>query len=212
MANFTLDRLAGALAPPPGRDALPGSFDAALHGDHVLSNTSHLVKPKALTPAAVLVPLVDYADGVRVLLTQRQAALKRHSGQIAFPGGRIDPEDSDPVAAALREAREEIGLASEYVSVVGALSTYVTGTGFAIAPVVGVVRPGFALHLQESEVAEAFEVPLDFLLDEANHRRDSGMFNGAERHWWAMPYGERYIWGATAGMLRDLAQRVRDRC
>jgi len=212
MRDFRLTDLAKFLLLPPPREAVPESFDAALHGDHVLSNSSHLLKPKALTPAAVLVPLIDYPDGTRVLLTQRQTALRRHSGQISFPGGRLDPDDPDLVYAALREAQEEIGLDPSQVNVLGALSTYVTGTGFAIVPIVGVVRPGAALTLHAAEVAEAFEVPLDFLLDESNHRRDSRTFEGVEREFWAMPYGERYIWGATAGMLRDLYLRARATC
>lgn len=155
-------------------------------------------------PAAVLVPLVDRADHLTVLLTQRTAHLAHHAGQISFPGGRIEPGDPTARATALREAREEIGLDADRVDIVGRLDDYVTGTGFVIAPIVGLVRPPYTLAPDPAEVEDVFEVPLAFILDPANHQRHSRVFNGVERSYYAMPYGQRYIWGATAAMLINL--------
>ena len=199
------------LAPLPSKAAIPTTFAEAerLAGDHTLFGDNALVlKPVRLRPAAVLVPIIAHPHGPTVLLTQRQEKLRRHSGQISFPGGRIDADDPDPVTAALREAEEEIALPRQRVRVVGALSTYITGTGFAVAPIVGVLQPGFEPMPCADEVAAVFEVPLAFLLDQANHRCDTLVHDGVSRQFWAMPYGERYIWGATAGMLRDLWQRL----
>lgn len=164
--------------------------------------------PSELTPAAVLVPLVLRDSGITVLLTQRTAHLHNHAGQISFPGGRVDPEDADHVAAALREAEEEVGLTSAQIEVVATLATYRTGTGFRIEPVVGLVTPPLNLKLDDFEVADVFEVPLEFLLDESNWRRESKEFNGRLRHFWAMPWRDRYIWGATAGMIVNLKYRL----
>jgi 8-oxo-dGTP pyrophosphatase MutT (NUDIX family) len=159
-------------------------------------------------PAAVLVPIVRRPE-LTVLLTQRSPELRSHAGQISFPGGRVDPDDNGPLACALREAREEIGLLPAYVEPLGYLDSYRTGTGFQVVPVVGLVQPGFTLALDAREVAEAFEVPLRFLMDPANHRRDSRDWRGGRRRFfYAMPYEERYIWGATAGMLRNMHQRL----
>lgn len=172
-------------------------------GDHDLNDAGMRPQPP-LRPAAVLVPLVDHPGGVTVLLTQRASDLRHHAGQISFPGGRVEPEDPSSQAAALREAEEEIGLPPERVDLIGTLDTYETRTGFEIIPVVGLVTPGFEFRLQETEVAEVFEVPLAFLLDPANHEQHSRIYQGVRRHFHAMPYGERYIWGATAGMLINL--------
>jgi 8-oxo-dGTP pyrophosphatase MutT (NUDIX family) len=155
----------------------------------------------------VLVPIVA-RERLTVLLTQRTETLSKHAGQISFPGGRLDPEDPDPVAAALREAEEEIGLAPAHVDVIGYLDGYRTGTGYHITPVVGIVPPDLALRLAADEVADAFEVPLAFLMDEANHMKHAREWRGRTRSYWAMPYGERYIWGATAGMLKNLHERL----
>jgi 8-oxo-dGTP pyrophosphatase MutT (NUDIX family) len=157
-----------------------------------------------LTPACVLVPIVNREPGLTVLLTQRTAHLTDHAGQISFPGGRREPEDSSQEATALRETEEEIGLSRNRVQVLGVLPDYITGTGFRVTPVVGWIEPGFTLNPDPFEVAEVFEVPLDFLLDPNNHERKSVLWEGRERHYFAMPYEDRYIWGATAGMLRSL--------
>ncbi len=154
-----------------------------------------------LTPAAVLVPLVMRDSGITVLLTQRTAHLHNHAGQVSFPGGRVDPEDIDHVATALREAEEEVGLVAAQIEVVASLPRFCTGTGFRIDPVVGLVTPPLNLKLDDFEVADVFEVPLNFLMDEANWRHESVEVGGKRRHFWAMPWRDRYIWGATAGMI-----------
>ena len=165
--------------------------------------------------AAVLLPLVMRSE-LTLLLTERTTNLSTHSGQIAFPGGRTDESDQDAVATALREAHEEIGLPRAHVEVLGTLPTYVTGTAFIITPVVALVKPGFELRPNPGEVADVFEVPLGYLMNPANHRRHEFEFDGVIRQWLSMPYAdpvgevdageskERYIWGATAGMLRNL--------
>jgi 8-oxo-dGTP pyrophosphatase MutT (NUDIX family) len=154
--------------------------------------------------AAVLVPIVVYEDYATVILTKRQDHLSAHPGQVSFPGGSVEEADRDAVDTALRETEEEIGLPRSYVSVAGRLDGYRTGTGFEIVPIVGLVKPGFTLTLQEEEVAEAFEVPLDFLLDRDNHRQESAIWKGARRHYYTMPYKGWNIWGATAAMLVNL--------
>jgi 8-oxo-dGTP pyrophosphatase MutT (NUDIX family) len=156
--------------------------------------------------AAVLVPLVERAHGWYVLLTLRAADLHDHAGQVSFPGGRIEPEDPDAVHAALREAEEEIGLPMSHVDVVGRLDTWFTGTGFEVTPIVGFVRPPEALVPDPVEVAEVFEVPLDFILDKRNHQRRSRELRGEQRSFYVLPYQHRNIWGATAGMLVNLAE------
>ena len=158
-------------------------------------------------PAAVLVPIV-LRPALTVLLTQRSHALQTHAGQIAFPGGRVDPEDKSALDCALREAWEEIGLPATHVEPLGYLDSYRTGSGFQIVPIVGLVRPGFTLALDAREVGDAFEVPLKFLMDPANHRKDSREWRGRRRFSYAIPYRERYIWGATAGMLKNMHQRL----
>jgi 8-oxo-dGTP pyrophosphatase MutT (NUDIX family) len=158
-------------------------------------------------PAAVLIGVVPREE-LTVLLTQRTHTLPTQAGQIAFRGGKLEAHDNGPVEAALRESLEEIGLESRYVEPLGFLDGYRTGTGFSVAPVVAVVQPGFVLTPDPREVAEVFEVPLSFLMDEANHHRHTREWRGRDRHYYAMPYGERYIWGATAGMLKNMHQRL----
>lgn len=160
--------------------------------------------PETWRPAAVLVPLVRREPGLTVLLTQRTEDMPSHAGQIAFPGGRQQAEDVDAIATALRETEEEVGLGREFVEVIGPVDHYRTGTGYEITPIVGIVTPGFIPRADPREVADVFEVPLEHFLDERNHRIDSRVWQGRERRYYAMPYGERYIWGATAGMLKNL--------
>ncbi len=178
-------------------------------GDHVLNPTiAHLIRPATLRDAAVLVPVVDRGADSTLLLTKRTEKLRSHSGQIAFPGGRIDPEDATAVHAALRETEEEIGLDASFIDVVGRMPDYVTGSGYRIAPVLATVRPGFLLTINEDEVDDAFEVPLSFLMDPVNHRRESRVWQEQERHFYTMPHGERYIWGVTAGIIRTIWERL----
>ncbi|CAN5307869.1 CoA pyrophosphatase [soil metagenome] len=158
--------------------------------------------------AAVLVPVVLREPELTVILTQRTDHLPNHAGQISFPGGKLDPVDRDTVDAALREAEEETALSREFVEPLGFLDGYLTRTGFHIVPVVALVRPGFTLVPAAGEVAAVFEVPLRFLMTVENHARHSIEWKGAARHFYAMPYEDRYIWGATAGMLRNLYDRM----
>lgn len=157
-------------------------------------------------PAAVLVPVIARAT-LTMLFTQRADALPSHSGQIAFPGGKVEPDDRDVVETAQREAEEEIGLNRSLTKPLGYLDPYLTGTGFRIIPVVALVEPRFELKLDPSEVTAAFEVPLDFLMNAENHQRHSRTFRGQERFYHAMPYEDHYIWGATAGILKNMHER-----
>jgi 8-oxo-dGTP pyrophosphatase MutT (NUDIX family) len=161
----------------------------------------------ASKPAAVLIPVVARPVPA-VILTQRTTDLTSHAGQIAFPGGKIDPQDESPVGAALREAEEEIGLAPGCVEPLGYLDLYLTFSGFRILPTLARVKPGYGLALNRAEVSEAFEVPLDFLMKPENHQRQSRDWRGIIRQYYAIPYEDRYIWGVTAGILRNLYERI----
>ena len=163
------------------------------------------------TPAAVLVPIVNRPEGLTLLLTQRSADLPDHPGQISFPGGRVGPGDASHADAALREAREEVGLPGERVAILGELATYETVTGFRVTPIVGWVEPPFTVVPDPIEVADVFEVPLAFLLDAQNQQRHFRMLGELRRDFWAIPYGERYIWGATAAMLLIFDRTLRAR-
>jgi 8-oxo-dGTP pyrophosphatase MutT (NUDIX family) len=197
-AVLTLDPPAGLTDP----DSLP------LRGDH---DADPVVKAMAavrpVKPAAVLIGVID-RDEPMVLLTQRTAHLKQHAGQIAFPGGKIDATDATPLAAALREADEEVGLAASAVEPIGYLDVYMTTLGYRIVPVVARVRQEFTLTLNPNEVEDAFEVPLSFMMEVANHQTHSREWQGMMRSYYAIPFGERYIWGVTAGIFRNLQQKV----
>jgi 8-oxo-dGTP pyrophosphatase MutT (NUDIX family) len=191
-------------------EAEVGAEPVPLRGDHSLTPGSTLPEG-ALRAAAVLVPLVEREDGLWVILTQRTPHLSAHAGQISFPGGRIEEEDADPVDAALRETEEEIGLPRAHVELIGRLDTYVTGTGYEITPVVGLVRAPYPTEVDPFEVAELFEVPLSFIVDPGNHRREARRAaSGLMRTFFVLPYENRYIWGATAGMLVNLAEVLKD--
>jgi 8-oxo-dGTP pyrophosphatase MutT (NUDIX family) len=188
------------------RGRVPGADwnGGAKRGDHELNPGMFPVGE--LRAAAVLVPLVDRPQGFSILLTQRTAHLKRHAGQISFPGGQMDAGDADEIATALRETEEEIGLSRDHVELVGQLDRYITRTGFTVTPVVALVEPPFTLRPDPNEVDETFEVPLDFILDRANRQKESYVYQGVTRYFYVFHYDKRNIWGATAGMLVNLAE------
>ncbi|NDV85660.1 CoA pyrophosphatase [Aurantimonas aggregata] len=187
----------------------PASAPERQYGDHLLNpDLVQLMERESAREAAVLVPIVDRGEGATVILTTRASHLRQHSGQIAFPGGSVDPGDASPEAAAMRESLEEIALDPVHVEPIGRLPLYRTTTGFKITPVVGLIRPGFALSANPVEVEDVFEVPLGFLMNEANHRQESRVWQGRTRHYYVMPFGERFIWGVTAGIIRTLYERL----
>jgi 8-oxo-dGTP pyrophosphatase MutT (NUDIX family) len=188
-------------------DHVPGAAKAGVVGDHHL-NPGLLDDGGVYRDAAVLIPVVAREPQASVILTERTPHLSAHAGQIAFPGGKIDPEDEGPAAAAIREAGEEIGLDRRVIQPVGFLDPYLTRTGFRIVPVVARVEPDHRLVLNPHEVGSVFEVPLAFLMDPANHRQGSREFLGKLRYFYEMPFGERYIWGVTAGIIRGLYERM----
>jgi len=196
------ERLAQSIA---GERASDPATIAQVRGDHSLV-PGGAPPATALTPAAVLVPLVMQPQELTVLLTQRTAHLAAHAGQISFPGGSTEAHDRDSIETALRETEEEVGLPRDYVEVIGRLDTYVTSTGFEVTPVVGLVRAPYPMKPDPFEVAEIFEVPLSFILDPQNRKRDSREYKGRLRQFFVFPYADRYIWGATAGMLVNLAE------
>ncbi len=184
----------------------PGVIPA--RGDHDADPVMRkIAEVRPIRPAAVLVPIVDHSEPT-VLLTQRAQHLPDHAGQVSFPGGKIDKGDKDPCASALREAREEIGLDRSYVEPFGYLDLYMTTLGYRIVPVIARVKPGFTLKLNVAEVDNTFEVPLTFLMDQTNMQRHSREWQGMTRHYYAITFGEHYIWGVTAGILRNLHDRI----
>lgn len=212
MTDWTLAgfeaRARARLSPAPD----PAMQDPAvlpLYGDYRLNPTD--VETRLLErarPAAVLIAACEREGEARLILTERTPHLRAHSGQVAFPGGKIDPEDDGPAGAALREAQEEIGLAPAALDVVGHLDGYITTSGYRIAPVVAIARAPFAYTINAQEVAHVFEAPLAFLMDPARHEKRSRPYNGAERFFYAMPWDGHYIWGVTAGIIRLLYERL----
>lgn len=205
LRTLAAKRLLRAAAPCAGDPAVParrgdGELDAGFTG------AAEDARPPR--PAAVLIGLVPVGDELAMLFTQRTDDLRSHPGQISLPGGKLEEGDGGPVGAALRETHEETGIDPGFVEVLGLLDTYQTRTGYRIVPVVGLLRHGFSLRPEPGEVAEIFEVPLRFLMDRANHRRDERVWQGRARRFYAMPYGKRYIWGATAGIVRNLYERL----
>lgn len=192
-------------------DWLRRCFSETRDVSSVTQGDGHRFHPeKALRPAAVLIPVVHRPEaGLSVLFTRRTAHLRNHGGQISFPGGRAEPDDGSPAVTALRETEEEIGLARSHVEVLGTLSEYVTVTAYRVTPVVGLVTGLFELSPDGSEVAEVFEVPLAHLLDPTNHQRNTVLQNSWQREYYAVPYGEYYIWGATAGMVMNFYNFLR---
>lgn len=195
-----LDPVDAAARPPVGSKAARSDFD--------LNGGPPPGARRRLKPAAVLAPLIERDGALHVVFTERAGHLSRHAGQVAFPGGRLDDADPDLAAAALREAEEEIGLAPAAVELIGAFDVYETVTGFAVTPFIGLVRGPFEPRPDPEEVADVFDAPFAFLMDPANHRRAWRDWNGARRYFYEMPYEGRYIWGATAGMLRSLHDRL----
>jgi 8-oxo-dGTP pyrophosphatase MutT (NUDIX family) len=190
---------------------LAQAFDPAFtpeQGDHRLAERLAPMDGRLHRPAAVLIPIVARPDGATVLLTRRSEQLKDYAGQIAFPGGKIDISDHAPVDTALREAEEEIGLCRQFVSPIGYLDPYLSSTGFRIIPVVALIDPEHQVRINPGEVESIFEVPLGFLMDPARHETHQLEWRGAMRRYYAMPYGEYYIWGVTAGILRNLYEKV----
>ncbi|MGH1351322.1 MAG: CoA pyrophosphatase [Methyloligellaceae bacterium] len=183
---------------------------AALNGDHVLNmdveGTTGLAEK--IRPAAVLVPIVKYTDRLSLILTTRSAHLSSHAGQVAFPGGKVDEEDVTIIDTALRETEEEVGIHRKNIEILGYLDSYQTATGFRILPIVGIIEEGYSYNIDRNEVEDLFEVPLKFLMSPENHKKESLFWRNKDRHFYSMPYEDRNIWGATAGIIRNLYERL----
>lgn len=208
---FSIDavraRALNALTLEPAADL----FDPAIiptFGDHQLAGYVPTLADQAHRPAAVLIPVIARGDEASIILTRRASHLKDHAGQVAFPGGKIDTADASPLATALREADEEIGLASHHVTPLGFLDPYLSATGFRIIPVMALVADSAQIQPNAAEVEAVFEVPLRFLMDPSNHQQHSAEWRGAIRKYYAIPYETHYIWGVTAGILRNLYERL----
>jgi 8-oxo-dGTP pyrophosphatase MutT (NUDIX family) len=186
----------------------PAFLHVEARGDHSLDRLASPADAAPPRPAAVLVPIVMHAAGPSILLTERATGLRTHSGQIAFPGGRMDDTDATPTETALREAEEEIGLDRRHVEPLGYLDPYLSSSNYFVIPAVALVSPAHDLRLNPHEVADVFEVPLGFLMDEINHELHCREWRGGIRQYYAMPFGRRYIWGVTAGILRNMYERL----
>ncbi len=209
--EFTADELRRLAHMHLLQEEPPSSIDLSLpsgRSDFDLNPDYHEDLSVMPTAAAVLVPVIAYENAAQILLTQRPQSMTSHPGQVAFPGGKVEKSDKNIVATALREAEEEVGLDPALVDIIGYLDTYQTGSGFRITPVVGLVPSTYSLKLDRREVEEAFEVPLSFLMSERNHQKHSRIWQGKNRAYYAMPYGDRFIWGATAGMLKNFYDRI----
>lgn len=179
------------------------------HGDHLLNPAAHQwVMSKAITPAAVLIPFVERSNELQVIFTKRTAHLKSHSGQVAFPGGKIDPQDQDAADAALREAHEEILLDPQHAEIIGSLPDYFTGSGYRISPILALINRDAQMQPNPEEVEYIFEVPLNFLMNPENHHMGSRKFNGTDRYFYEMPYEQHHIWGVTAGIVRMMHEKM----
>lgn len=208
LADFLARAGTRLLASPPRFSLDPSGVADHPFGDHAISPGLESERPGGPgKPAAVLIAIIRRPDPT-ILLTRRSTALRNHSGQIAFPGGRIDPADSGPLDAALREASEEIGLDRSRVLPVGYLDIYLTSSGYRVVPVIALVEPGFQLALNPAEVDTVFECPLAYAMDPDRHRQETREWRGAMRTYYAIPYREHYIWGVTAGILRTLYERI----
>ncbi|WP_203292965.1 NUDIX hydrolase [Maricaulis parjimensis] len=200
-ADALIERLKSRLDPIDAPLEPPARSDGDLNGGFPTPQGE-------LRQAAVLAPLILHAGAPRLLLTERAAHLPKHPGQISFPGGSIDPGGESPAEAAVRELEEEVGISATHVELIGRFDGYRTGTGFHITPFVGVLRPGYTVRPDPSEVADVFETPFAFLMDPGNHQKHAREWQGVMRHYYAMPWQDRYIWGATAGMLKSLHDRL----
>jgi 8-oxo-dGTP pyrophosphatase MutT (NUDIX family) len=203
-ADF-LERLAARLDP---LDAAMDDVTPPIRSDFDLNPQFRPADPRTLIPAAVLAPVVLRPEGATLLLTQRTASMPTHAGQVAFPGGRMQPEDGGVVHTALRETEEETGIARAFVRPLGVIDAYETVTGFHVRPVVALVTPGFTIRPDPREVDAVFETPVSFLMNPANHERREREWQGVSRAFYAMPHGGRFIWGATAGMIKALYDRL----
>lgn len=203
MPDFTLDdfRHRAWQAQRDVPETVTGDF-------HFNPDLEDLIRKVAQREAAVLIGILEGKSGPSVLLTERTAKLRSHSGQIAFPGGRVDESDRTYAETALRECEEEVGIGGEHLEVVGEMPVYFTGSGYRIHPVLAVISDGYSLRANEDEVASIFDVPLSFLMDDANHKKSSRQWQGKQRYFYEMPYEDRYIWGVTAGILRVMFERL----
>ena len=205
---WTKDSVLERLAANPAKSTIRSNDDAEFFPLDEKSANPEFGDDKSLTPAAVLIPLINRSEEVTVLLTLRTEHLNRHAGQISFPGGQVDQNDRDPEHTALRETDEEIGLTAQQIEIVGRLDDYIIGTGFLVSPIIGFIDPPLKLTPHENEVADVFEAPLSFVTHPDNFERHTREINGSKRSYFAIQWNDRLIWGATAGMLRDLSQRL----